>query len=81
MKKGKGKNSGLLPNSFKIISSCLKTVSANATNVASSVRSAGASVAASISAAEDDKDQVPCFFVVLQLLFGYLLLCWILLFC
>ncbi|ESQ36592.1 hypothetical protein EUTSA_v10006706mg [Eutrema salsugineum] len=58
MKKGKGKNSGLLPNSFKIISSCLKTVSANATNVASSVRSAGASVAASISAAEDDKDQV-----------------------
>uniref|UniRef100_A0A1J3J618 Autophagy-related protein 18g n=1 Tax=Noccaea caerulescens TaxID=107243 RepID=A0A1J3J618_NOCCA len=58
MKKGKGKNSGLLPNSFKIISSCLKTVSANATNVASSVRSAGASVAASISAVEDDKDQV-----------------------
>ncbi|XP_018482711.1 autophagy-related protein 18g isoform X1 [Raphanus sativus] len=59
MKKGKGKNSsGLLPSSFKIISSCLKTVSANATNVASSVRSAGASVAASISAAEDDKDQV-----------------------
>ncbi|KAF8111757.1 hypothetical protein N665_0073s0109 [Sinapis alba] len=58
MKKGKGKNSGLLPSSFKIISSCLKTVSANATNVASSVRSAGASVAASISASEDDKDQV-----------------------
>ncbi|CAA7039444.1 unnamed protein product [Microthlaspi erraticum] len=58
MKKGKGKNSGLLPNSFKIISSCLKTVSANATNVASSVRSAGASVAASISSVEDDKDQV-----------------------
>ncbi|KAG5374723.1 hypothetical protein IGI04_039319 [Brassica rapa subsp. trilocularis] len=60
MKKGKGKNtsSGLLPSSFKIISSCLKTVSANATNVASSVRSAGASVAASISPAEDDKDQV-----------------------
>ncbi|CAH8388371.1 unnamed protein product [Eruca vesicaria subsp. sativa] len=58
MKKGKGKNSGLLPSSFKIISSCLKTVSANATNVASSVRSAGASVAASISSAEDDKDQV-----------------------
>ncbi|KAJ0245199.1 Autophagy-related protein 18g [Hirschfeldia incana] len=58
MKKGKGKNSssgGLLPS---IISSCLKTVSANATNVASSVRSAGASVAASISASEDDKDQV-----------------------
>lgn len=58
MKKGKGKNSsGLLPS---IISSCLKTVSANATNVASSVRSAGASVAASISASEDDKDQVTC---------------------
>ncbi|EOA39592.1 hypothetical protein CARUB_v10008219mg [Capsella rubella] len=58
MKKGKGKNSGLLPNSFKIISSCLKTVSANATIVASSVRSAGASVAASISSSEDDKDEV-----------------------
>lgn len=68
MKKGKGKNtsSGLLPSSFKIISSCLKTVSANATNVASSVRSAGASVAASISPAEDDKDQVSssCYFVI-----------------
>uniref|UniRef100_A0A5B7ARY2 Putative autophagy-related protein 18g n=2 Tax=Davidia involucrata TaxID=16924 RepID=A0A5B7ARY2_DAVIN len=56
MKKGKGKNSGLLPNSFKIISSCLKTVSTNATTV---VRSAGASVAASISSSADDhKDQV-----------------------
>ncbi|XP_010522679.1 PREDICTED: autophagy-related protein 18g isoform X2 [Tarenaya hassleriana] len=58
MKKGKGKNSGLLPNSLRIISSCLKTVSANAADVASSVRSAGASVAASISSAEDHKDQV-----------------------
>ncbi|XAR58503.1 hypothetical protein NMG60_11013927 [Bertholletia excelsa] len=56
MKKGKGKNSGLLPNSFRIISSCLKTVSANASTV---VRSAGASVAASISASADDRrDQV-----------------------
>ncbi|XP_022954194.1 autophagy-related protein 18g isoform X3 [Cucurbita moschata] len=60
MKKGKGRNLGLLPNSLKIISSCLKTVSTNASTVASTVRSAGASVAGSISAAysEDEKDQV-----------------------
>lgn len=60
MKKGKGRNNGLLPNSFRIISSCLKTVSSNAGSVASTVRSAGASVAATISAAssEDQKDQV-----------------------
>ncbi|KAM7495939.1 hypothetical protein LguiA_020353 [Lonicera macranthoides] len=56
MRKGKGRNSGLLPNSFKIISSCLKTVSTNASTV---VRSAGATVSASISASSDDrKDQV-----------------------
>uniref|UniRef100_A0A2P2MCX2 Uncharacterized protein MANES_01G211900 n=1 Tax=Rhizophora mucronata TaxID=61149 RepID=A0A2P2MCX2_RHIMU len=61
MKKGKGKNSGLLPNSLRIISSCLKTVSTNASTVASTVRSAGATVAASIStSAEDHKDQVTC---------------------
>lgn len=58
MKKGKGKNSGLLPNSLRIISLCLKTVSTNATTVASTVRSAGASVAASISSFEDHKDEV-----------------------
>ncbi|KAL2320903.1 hypothetical protein Fmac_029872 [Flemingia macrophylla] len=59
MKKGKGKNNGLLPNSLRIISLCLKTVSTNATTVASTVRSAGASVAASISSSsEDHKDQV-----------------------
>ncbi|OMP04986.1 hypothetical protein COLO4_09156 [Corchorus olitorius] len=59
MRKGKGRNNGLLPNSLRIISSCLKTVSTNASNVASSVRSAGASVAASIStSSEDHKDQV-----------------------
>ncbi|KAM7253993.1 hypothetical protein ACFE04_031675 [Oxalis oulophora] len=61
MKKGKGKNNGLLPNSFRIISSCLKTVSTNATTVASTVRSAGASVAASVSTSspeQDHKDQV-----------------------
>ncbi|KAB1203013.1 Autophagy-related protein 18g [Morella rubra] len=60
MKKGKGKNNGLLPNSLRIISSCLKTVSTNASTVASTVRSAGASVAASISSSssEDHKDQV-----------------------
>ncbi|KAL6978462.1 hypothetical protein U1Q18_020130 [Sarracenia purpurea var. burkii] len=56
MKKGKCKSSGLLPNSLKIISSCLKTVSTNASTV---VRSAGASVAASISTSADDRrDQV-----------------------
>ncbi|KAI3506713.1 hypothetical protein L1887_21276 [Cichorium endivia] len=56
MKKGKGKNTGLLPNSLKIISSCIKTVSTNASTV---VRSAGASVAASIAASVDDqRDQV-----------------------
>ncbi|XP_039036763.1 autophagy-related protein 18g-like isoform X1 [Hibiscus syriacus] len=59
MRKGKGRNNGLLPNSLRIISSCLKTVSTNASNVASTVRSAGASVAASIStSSEDPKDQV-----------------------
>ncbi|KAI3760072.1 hypothetical protein L1987_50462 [Smallanthus sonchifolius] len=56
MKKAKGKNAGLLPNSLKIISSCIKTVSTNASTV---VRSAGASVAASIAASGDDqRDQV-----------------------
>ncbi|MBA0562006.1 hypothetical protein Golob_007097 [Gossypium lobatum] len=59
MRKGKGRNNGLLPNSLRIISSCLKTVSSNASNVASTVRSAGASVAASVStSSEDHKDQV-----------------------
>ncbi|KAL4558811.1 hypothetical protein LXL04_037013 [Taraxacum kok-saghyz] len=56
MKKGRGKNTGLLPNSLKIISSCIKTVSTNASTV---VRSAGASVAASIAvSADDQRDQV-----------------------
>ncbi|KAJ9543088.1 hypothetical protein OSB04_022795 [Centaurea solstitialis] len=60
MKKVKGRNSGggLLPNSLKIISSCIKTVSTNASTV---VRSAGASVAASIAVAasgDDLRDQV-----------------------
>ncbi|XP_042491439.1 autophagy-related protein 18h-like isoform X2 [Macadamia integrifolia] len=54
---GSGRSNGLFPNSFRIISSCLKTVSTNASSVASTVRSAGASVAASI-ASEDQKDQV-----------------------
>ncbi|KAG0483440.1 hypothetical protein HPP92_011524 [Vanilla planifolia] len=58
MRRNKGRN-GLLPSSLRIISSCLKTVSTNATNVATTVRSAGASVAASISVPhEDEKDQV-----------------------
>ncbi|KAK4418216.1 Autophagy-related protein 18g [Sesamum alatum] len=56
MRKGKGKNSKLLPNSLRIISSCIKTVS---TNASTAVRSAGASVAASISSSGDDrKEQV-----------------------
>ncbi|KAH7666888.1 WD40 repeat protein [Dioscorea alata] len=68
MRKGKGSGSGsgggggrngLFPHSLRIISSCLKTVSANAGSVASTVRSAGASVAASIAVpAEEEKDQV-----------------------
>ncbi|CAD6333857.1 unnamed protein product [Miscanthus lutarioriparius] len=59
MKRGKGGRNGLLPSSLRIISSCLKTVTSNAGSVASTVRSAGASVAASISSqAEDEKDQV-----------------------
>ncbi|KZV30857.1 autophagy-related protein 18g [Dorcoceras hygrometricum] len=58
MKKGKGRNSKLLPSSLRIISSCIKTVSTNASTV---VRSAGASVAVSISASADDrKEQVLC---------------------
>ncbi|KAJ0977594.1 hypothetical protein J5N97_013068 [Dioscorea zingiberensis] len=56
---GGGSRNGLFPHSLKIISSCLKTVSANAGSVASTVRSAGASVAASIAVpAEEEKDQV-----------------------
>ncbi|KAJ6803554.1 autophagy-related protein 18h-like [Iris pallida] len=60
MRRGKGGSgrSGLLPNSLRIISSCLRTVSSNAGSVASTVRSAGASVAASIAPVEDEKDQV-----------------------
>ncbi|CAI9785644.1 unnamed protein product [Fraxinus pennsylvanica] len=56
MKKGKGKNSKLLPNSLRIISSCIKTVS---TNASTAVRYAGATVAASISSSADGlKEQV-----------------------
>lgn len=46
-------SNGFIPNSLRLLSSCIKTVSSN-------VRSAGASVAASISADADDlrKDQV-----------------------
>ncbi|KAL7151322.1 hypothetical protein ABFS83_04G022900 [Erythranthe nasuta] len=55
MRKGKGKNSKFLPNSLRIISSCIKTVS---TNASTAVRSAGASVAASISPSDDRKEQV-----------------------
>ncbi|KAL4182349.1 hypothetical protein AMTRI_Chr12g275510 [Amborella trichopoda] len=57
-KGGGGGGGGLLPNSLRILSSCLKTVSSNATTVASTVCSAGASVAASISPHEDERDQV-----------------------
>ncbi|KAI3979946.1 hypothetical protein MKX01_042600 [Papaver californicum] len=64
MRKGKGNGSssnGLLPNSLRIISSCIKTVSTNANTIASTVRSASVSVASSISATaapDDQKDQV-----------------------
>ncbi|CAA6654176.1 unnamed protein product [Spirodela intermedia] len=58
MRREKPRN-GLLPNSLRVISSCLKTVSSNAGSVASTVRSAGATVAASISLpGEEEKDQV-----------------------
>ncbi|XP_057960858.1 autophagy-related protein 18h isoform X2 [Malania oleifera] len=52
MKNHKTKTNGFIPNSFKFISSCIKTVSTN-------VRSASASVAGSISGdSEHRKDQV-----------------------
>ncbi|GAU30689.1 hypothetical protein TSUD_39130 [Trifolium subterraneum] len=58
MKKGKGKNNDLLQSSLRIISSCLKTVSTNTCTVASTIRSAGASVASSIASPSDGhKDQ------------------------
>lgn len=73
MRKGKGKNttSGkLLPNSWRIVSSCLKTVS---TNASTAVRSA---VAAAISPSSDDhKDQVSysgfSFILVLSTYFSF----------
>ncbi|KAL6324422.1 hypothetical protein AAG906_013026 [Vitis piasezkii] len=50
----KPKNNGFIPNSLRFISSCIKTASTG-------VRSAGASVAASISGDPDErKDQVLC---------------------
>ncbi|KAL8028984.1 hypothetical protein ABFX02_14G198600 [Erythranthe guttata] len=55
MRKGRGRNGKLLPNSFRIISSCIKTVSTNASTV---VRSAGASVAASVSSCVDDRKEL-----------------------
>ena len=60
MKKIKAKDNGLLLNSLRIISSCLKTVSTNASTVASTVHFVRASVATSISSSsfEDHKDQV-----------------------
>lgn len=57
MKKGKGKTGKLLPNSLRIISSCIRTVS---TNASTAVRSAGASVAASISSPGDDRKEQVC---------------------
>lgn len=49
MKKEKGKNSGgLVPNSLRIISSCIKTVSTNASTVVRSISASG----------DDRKDQV-----------------------
>ncbi|XP_073149065.1 autophagy-related protein 18g-like isoform X2 [Henckelia pumila] len=54
MRGSKGKNSKLLPNSLRIISSCIRTVS---TNASTAVRSAGASVAASISSSGDDRQE------------------------
>ncbi|EPS67432.1 hypothetical protein M569_07343, partial [Genlisea aurea] len=55
MKKARDRNTKLLPNSLRIISSCIKTVS---TNAATAVRSAGASVATSLASEDDQKEQV-----------------------
>lgn len=70
MRREKAHN-GLLPNSLRVISSCLKTVSSNAGSVASTVRCAGATVAASISLpGEEEKDQV-CYFAFYSPFFSY----------
>eukprot|EP01018_Ginkgo_biloba_P014183 Gb_13732 [translate_table: standard] len=54
-----GRNgSSFFPSSFRVISSYLKSVSTNASTIASNVRSAGASVASSISHTEDEREQV-----------------------
>jgi len=62
--KGNNKANGFTRNSFKFISSCIKTVS-------SGVRSASASVAASISSdSQDLKDQVFIIFPLFYETFG-----------
>nr|DAD23258.1 TPA_asm: hypothetical protein HUJ06_024721 [Nelumbo nucifera] len=48
-----GRSNGFIPNSFRAISSYLRIVSSGASTVASTVRSAGASVASSIVDRED----------------------------
>ncbi|XP_077221211.1 autophagy-related protein 18f-like [Tasmannia lanceolata] len=55
-----GRSNGFFPSSLRAISSYLKIVSSGASNVASTVRSAGASVASSIADRDDDavRDQV-----------------------
>ncbi|KAI3948173.1 hypothetical protein MKX01_014772 [Papaver californicum] len=60
-KRNGSSSNGSLPNSLRIISSCIKTVSTNANSIASTVRSASVSVASSISATaapDDQKDQL-----------------------
>ncbi|XP_043688630.1 autophagy-related protein 18f-like isoform X2 [Telopea speciosissima] len=55
-----GRSNGFIPNSFRTISSYWRIVSSGASTVASSVRSAGASVASSIVDRDEDgsRDQV-----------------------
>ncbi|XP_042483172.1 autophagy-related protein 18f-like isoform X2 [Macadamia integrifolia] len=55
-----GRSNGFIPNSFRTISSYWRIVSSGASTVASTVRSAGASVASSIVDRDDDasRDQV-----------------------
>ncbi|XP_010240957.1 PREDICTED: autophagy-related protein 18f-like [Nelumbo nucifera] len=55
-----GRSNGFIPSSFRAISSYLRIISSGASSVASTVRSAGASVASSIVDRDDDdsRDQV-----------------------
>uniref|UniRef100_A0A0D6R1C6 Uncharacterized protein n=1 Tax=Araucaria cunninghamii TaxID=56994 RepID=A0A0D6R1C6_ARACU len=55
--RGRSRKSGFFPTSFRVISSYLKTVSGNASSIASTVCTAGASVASSVSRGEEDRER------------------------